>query len=96
MKNHVDGIKTQRLLRLVWIEWFASKHGRINRSDIADAWGISLPQATNDMTLMYELFPQRYSYDVRIKAYKWKNKGPKINAKPVKQLVQQLDEYLNK
>lgn len=41
MKNPADEIKTNQLLRLVWIEWFASKHGRINRADIAKAWGPS-------------------------------------------------------
>ena len=95
MRTPADEIKTNQLLRLVWIEWFASKHGRINRADIAKAWGISMPQATNDMTFMYQSFPERYSYDVRRKAYIWKNKGPKINSKPVKQLVRELHEYLN-
>lgn len=62
-------MKMAQQLRLLWIDGHAATEGRINRSDLCEAWEISNPQATNDMTLFCELYPGRLVYDVRLKCY---------------------------
>lgn len=60
-------------LRIIWIEGRAREVGFINRSDICEAWDLSLPQATKDLVLFSELFPGRLKYDVRSKRYVYQN-----------------------
>lgn len=43
--------------------------GRVNRSDLTRRFGISVPQATNDLKRYLELAPANVRYDTRLKAY---------------------------
>jgi len=49
-------------LRLYW-------DGRVNRSDLVDFFGISVPQASNDLGRYMEQAPNNMVYDGRTKAY---------------------------
>jgi hypothetical protein len=49
-------------LRLYW-------DGRVNRSDLVDFFGISVPQASNDLGRYMEQAPKNMAYDGRTKAY---------------------------
>lgn len=49
-------------LRLYW-------DGRVNRSDLVDFFGISIPQASNDLGRYMEQAPDNMVYDARTKAY---------------------------
>jgi len=87
-------MKTNQLLRLLWIDAFARERGQINRSDICDAWGISLPQATKDLTYLSTKYPTRYRYDLRAKTYLWTDTKRFLSAKPALEIVKTLNLYL--
>jgi hypothetical protein len=61
--------KFSQFLRLVWID-SRLEQGTINRSDIAEAFGMSIPQASNDIMAYQTDHPDRIEYDHRAKTYK--------------------------
>lgn len=55
--------------RLEFIEFRLFWEGAINRSDIIEQFGVSVPQASNDLTLYQERAPGNVEYDKRSKRY---------------------------
>ena len=55
--------------RLEFIEFQLFWEGTINRSDITARFGVSVPQASNDLTLYRELAPGNLEYDASAKRY---------------------------
>lgn len=56
-------------VRLAFIEHMLIAAGSINRSDIVDAFGVSVLQASNDMALFRRLFSKSMYYNAREKSY---------------------------
>jgi predicted DNA-binding transcriptional regulator YafY len=55
--------------RLEFIEFRAFWEGGVNRSDITERFGVSVPQASNDLTQYRELAPDNLHYDASAKRY---------------------------
>lgn len=55
--------------RLEFIEFRLFWEGEINRSDLVEFFGISIPQASNDLALYQERAPGNMEYDKRSKRY---------------------------
>lgn len=55
--------------RLEFIEFRLQWEGRVNRSDLVDFFGISVPQASVDFARYRELAPENAFYDVLERAY---------------------------
>lgn len=55
--------------RLEFIEFRLFWEGSINRADIVDFFGVSVPQASKDLTLYQERAPGNMKYDTRGKRY---------------------------
>jgi predicted DNA-binding transcriptional regulator YafY len=55
--------------RLEFIEFRAFWEGGVNRSDITERFGVSVPQASNDLTQYRELAPANLLYDSSAKRY---------------------------
>ena len=55
--------------RLEFIEFRLFWEGRVNRSDITSRFGVSVPQASNDLSRYQELLPANIRYDSREKCY---------------------------
>jgi predicted DNA-binding transcriptional regulator YafY len=55
--------------RLEFIEFRAFWEGGINRSDITDHFGVSVPQASNDLSQYREFAPENLDYDSSAKRY---------------------------
>jgi hypothetical protein len=55
--------------RLEFIEFRAFWEGGVNRSDITERFGVSVPQASNDLTQYRELAPSNLLYDSSAKRY---------------------------
>lgn len=55
--------------RLEFVEFRLFWDGVINRSDITDRFGVSVPQASNDLTAYRELAPENLEYDPSAKRY---------------------------
>lgn len=55
--------------RLEFIEFRLYWTGRLNRSDLSDAFRISPPQASNDIARYQELAPNNLTYDGALKGY---------------------------
>lgn len=55
--------------RLEFIEFRLFWEGRVNRSDITNRFGVSVPQASNDLSRYQELAPANIRYDTREKCY---------------------------
>lgn len=55
--------------RLEFIEFRLFWEGTINRADIVDYFGVSVPQASKDLTLYQERAPGNMEYDKRSKCY---------------------------
>lgn len=87
--------KMNQHLRILWIDAFCRANGCINRSDIVAAWGISAPQATNDLTAFAKAYPRRLRYDVCRKTYVYHDTGRGPKPKGAGPLIQFLNEYLN-
>lgn len=56
--------------RLSFIEFRLSWEGRLNRSDLVDYFGISVPQASLDLAKYQELAPENVEYDRKAKTYR--------------------------
>lgn len=55
--------------RLEFIEFRVFWEGGVNRSDITDRFGVSVPQASNDLSQYRELAPANLHYDASAKRY---------------------------
>lgn len=55
--------------RLEFIEFRLFWEGSINRADIVEFFGVSVPQASKDLTLYQERAPGNMEYDTRAKRY---------------------------
>lgn len=55
--------------RLEFIEFRLFWEGSINRGDIVDTFGVSVPQASKDLSLYQERAPGNMEYDTREKRY---------------------------
>ena len=55
--------------RLQFIEFRLFWEGHVNRSDLIDAFGISVPQASTDLNRYIDLAPNNMTYDKSAKAY---------------------------
>lgn len=55
--------------RLEFIEFRAFWEGGVNRSDLMDRFGVSTPQASNDLSHYRELAPANLAYDSSAKRY---------------------------
>lgn len=55
--------------RLEFIEFRLFWEGSINRADLVETFGVSIPQASKDLTLYQERAPGNMEYDTRAKRY---------------------------
>lgn len=55
--------------RLEFIEFRLFWEGAINRADLVETFGVSVPQASKDLTLYQERAPGNMEYDTRAKRY---------------------------
>ncbi|WP_374313580.1 WYL domain-containing protein [Dongia sp.] len=55
--------------RLEFIEFRLFWEGSINRADLVEVFGVSVPQASKDLTLYQERAPGNMEYDTRAKRY---------------------------
>ena len=67
MKDHSRAWSTEA--RLQFIEFRLYWEGRINRGDLTEHFGISVPQASIDLRRYLEMAPENVEYDPRRKAY---------------------------
>lgn len=74
--------------RLEFIEFRLFWEGAINRSDIVERFGVSVPQASNDLTAYRERAPENVAYDLSGKRY-----VPSLTFRP-KFLKPNPDRYL--
>lgn len=58
-----------QMTRMIWIDARLVGAGKLNRSDIRAAFGISDPQANTDIRNYDRMHPGRLSYDTRAKTY---------------------------
>jgi hypothetical protein len=69
MSEGGGGLKWGVERRLEFIEFRLSWEGGVNRSDIIDMFGVSVPQASKDLTLYQERAHANAVYDKRAKRY---------------------------
>ena len=69
LKAAAPGTRWGQERRLEFIEFRLLWEGRINRSELVDHFGISVPQASIDLSRYAELAPANLSYDKTAKAY---------------------------
>lgn len=69
MDNPSTGLRWGPEQRLEFIEFRLFWEGWVNRSDITDKFGVSVPQASNDLTQYRELAPANIRYDSSEKRY---------------------------
>lgn len=62
-------MKFAQKMRLAWIDAALSSGRMVRRSDISDAFEISTPQASLDLTAYREAHPELIRYDNRAKGY---------------------------
>lgn len=74
--------------RLEFIEFRLFWEGGINRADIMEAFGVSVPQASKDLSLYEEKAPGNLRYDKRLKRYFASKDFEPVFLKP------QADQYL--
>lgn len=69
MAEAVTALKWGVGRRLEFIEFRLFWEGSINRSDLVETFGVSVPQASKDLTLYQERAPGNIEYDTRAKRY---------------------------
>lgn len=71
MANAGDGAKMRwgAEQRLEFIEFRSFWEGGVNRSDITERFGVSVPQASNDLSQYRDLAPANLHYDASAKRY---------------------------
>ena len=57
------------VVRLMWIDDLIEEEGQIQRSDIARAFRMSIPQASHDLRRYMQLNPRRIAYDTSLRCY---------------------------
>ena len=57
------------VVRLMWIDDLIEEEGQIQRSDIAHAFRMSIPQASHDLRRYMQLNPRRIAYDPSPRCY---------------------------
>lgn len=55
--------------RLRFIDFLLDQYGKLNRSALMDYYGISKPQATEDIRQYIALAPDNLNYDIRARHY---------------------------
>lgn len=60
-------------LRHKFITEFINEHGHINRSDLCDKFGISIPQASTDINKWMESNPDAIVYNLKTRRYEAAN-----------------------
>lgn len=55
--------------RMRFIDFLLHEYGNVNRSAIVDFFGLSGPQASNDLGLYMEIAPGNMVYDMSVKSY---------------------------
>ena len=89
--GQINGRRTMRWgveKRLEFIEFRLFWEGGINRADITEQFGVSVPQASKDLTLYEEQAPGNLAYDKSAKRY-----FASTNFRPIL-LVPHVDTYL--
>ncbi len=56
-------------VRMMWIDAVIDEDGEIGRTDIAQAFGVSIPQASADIGRYRKMNPRRIAYDPSYKRY---------------------------
>lgn len=56
-------------MRLIWIDDRLATEGMLRRAEVAAAFSISVPQASNDFGAFLAAFPDLMHYDVRQRCY---------------------------
>src|SRR3984957_8069001 len=69
MTTDTKGIRWGSERRLEFIEFRLYWEGGVNRSDIVEEFGVSVPQASKDLTLYQEQAPGNIRYDRSEKRY---------------------------
>jgi len=69
MAEAVTALKWGVERRLEFIEFRLFWEGSINRADLVEVFGVSVPQASKDLTLYQERAPGNMEYDTRAKRY---------------------------
>lgn len=69
MKQEISGIRWGVEQRLEFIEFRLFWEGGVNRADIIDMFGVSVPQASKDLSLYQERAPGNVVYDKSAKRY---------------------------
>lgn len=67
--EHRASIRCNVERRLEFVEFRLFWEGRVNRSDLIEQFGISVPQASHDLKKYQELAPGNLHYDGRLKTY---------------------------
>lgn len=83
-----------QFLRLVWID-SRLEQGTINRSDIAAAFGMSIPQASNDLKAYQTDHPDRIEYDSRAKTYQRPHRAKPVYPQHLRLQVQTAVHAVN-
>ncbi|WP_315718286.1 MULTISPECIES: WYL domain-containing protein [unclassified Bradyrhizobium] len=89
MKADDSGIRWGVEQRLEFIEFRLFWEGGLNRSDITRYFGVSVPQASNDLSRYQELAPNNIEYDRSDKRYLASKRFKPVFLKP------DADRYLN-
>lgn len=77
--------------RLEFIDFRLYWHGKVNRSDLVNFFGVSIPQASLDLARYQELAPQNAVYDSTEKAYvASENFSPAITARDAMTYLNQV------
>lgn len=69
METESSGLRWGTEQRLEFIEFRCFWEGGIRRGDITDTFGVSVPQASNDLSLYQKMEPENLRYDTREKRY---------------------------
>lgn len=82
MSNNTDPWNWYPRTRLAWLERTAKAKGTIGRQDLIACFGISLAQASSDITEYLRLNPKSLTYNLSIKRYEWTGRKLVITPAP--------------
>tara|TARA_Y100001001_G_C7833349_1_gene247888 strand:+ start:215 stop:520 length:306 start_codon:yes stop_codon:yes gene_type:complete len=68
-RDRLHQFPVSQRIRFAWIDAALTETGSIRRSSIVEAFGISMPQASNDLSDFKRLFPGRLRYCLSAKSY---------------------------
>lgn len=69
-RSAISRMRPALLMRLQFIECMLHHYGTVNRSVIADYFGLSIPQVSSDISQYLELAPDNIEYDKSGKTYR--------------------------